>query len=138
MGTNYYLEEDGKHTCHECGQPRNKRIHIGKSSFGWTFALRRDEEEGLVDLESWVRRMCSPNIKRIVDEYGKDVSLESMLVTIVGRYGLSVEKAAREMKQPEDRWFRSNHARPGPLGLARDANGTDTIGTWTMVDGEFR
>lgn len=50
MGMNYYLrknDEDGV----------GRKVHLGKSSAGWTFTFRGDTDNGVVDFDSWVNRV---------------------------------------------------------------------------------
>ena len=70
MGTNYYAELDD---CKYCGRSSD-RIHIGKSSAGWTFGFRgyRDSWELDTTIESeedW-REWLSITPHIIRDEYG--------------------------------------------------------------------
>lgn len=80
MGTNYYLTE--RAPCEHCGRG-DHRIHIGKSSAGWHFALHGIPERGLMDLESW--RALFERAHKIEDEYGVALSPGEMLSIITNR-----------------------------------------------------
>lgn len=78
MGTNYYLRFN---ICENCN--RYDRLHIGKSSCGWTFALHiYPDGDGPKDLAEWKRTMYN---HRIFDEYGKEITMEEMINTIENR-----------------------------------------------------
>jgi hypothetical protein len=77
MGTNYYAKIDA---CPTCGH--GKEIHIGKSSFGWTFSFHAVDEWKLPEMEcgirsykEWLEFLSKPNVK-IFDEYGVEKSLK--------------------------------------------------------------
>lgn len=95
MGTNYYLKSV---RCEHCGRG-SEDLHIGKSSGGWTFALRiypadgdgepnwraRDFDADIVKIESlddWRPLFAKYGI---IDEYGRDVTVDDMLSTITER-----------------------------------------------------
>lgn len=80
MGTNYYVETE---CCPACKRPGAK-LHIGKSSAGWCFALHVDADEGINSLEDWQHIWSAPG-SRIVDEYGREHTAEDMLRTITQR-----------------------------------------------------
>jgi len=44
MGMNYYLRK------------KEERVHLGKSSAGWTFTFRGDKNNGVVDFATWLNR----------------------------------------------------------------------------------
>lgn len=71
MGTNYYLKNK---PCETCGHYKNQK-HIGKSSYGWQFHFRGYREESIVTFLDWMEEIKDPK-KIIVDEYGKEISLE--------------------------------------------------------------
>lgn len=109
MGTNYYVIPQPP--CEHCGRAYEAR-HIGKSSYGWAFGLHVYPEEGIANLSDW--KTCLDG-KRIIDEYGRDISVQEMLDII------------------ERRWH--------PMGLThRDIDGYHCIGTEETCDyliGEF-
>ena len=76
MGTNYYLEK--KDPCPHCGRGFD-RLHIGKFSNGWIFALHVIPELHLFDLRDWQKFWEG---EKIFDEYGQEFSGEDMLKLI--------------------------------------------------------
>lgn len=80
MGTNYYLTRD---TCPCCGQSPF-RIHIGKSSVGWAFALHIIPRAGINGLEDW-KSLWLWSDMQIVDEYGRELEPEQMARVITER-----------------------------------------------------
>lgn len=112
MGTNYYLEE--KPPCESCGRPF-ERLHIGKSSAGWVFALHVIPGE-IDSLKDWQLRWVKPGV-RIVDEYGRQFSPEDMLLIITARL------------RGDDRLMRSVPGKGHCVGHGD--------GTWDLIDGEF-
>lgn len=108
MGTNYYLEFEA---CAACGHPKD-RMHIGKSSMGWVFALHVYPDKGIRDLPDWVA-LFDKTGTRIVDEYRQEIGTRDMLLKIVGR----IPSGPQAIKP--DSWYAENHAVPGPYGLAR-------------------
>ena len=64
MGTNYYVAA-GK-----------KKIHIGKSSCGWTFSFHAMNQ--IVSYRDWLIHILQNDLK-IVDEYNKDISFEEFV-----------------------------------------------------------
>jgi hypothetical protein len=76
VGTNYYHET--KPPCECCGR-EFPRVHIGKSSVGWTFSFHGGDEgaEGLESWADWHRRLREGG--RIVDEYGDEISFDGFV-----------------------------------------------------------
>ena len=129
MGTNFYWLPS---PCPTCGH--GERLHIGKSSAGWTFALHVaaqdwEAEEGLPrDLDGWRALWARPG-SRIVDEYGATLTPEEMNARIT----------QREWRRSA---YASNSAVPGPNGLVRHrVDGVHCIGhgegTWDLIAGVF-
>jgi len=79
MGTNFYLKES---KCKHCGREEDRGKHIGKSSAGWVFALHVYPDEGIRDLDDWLRLFYE---KEIVDEYGKQLTASEMIHWIIDR-----------------------------------------------------
>ena len=88
MGTNYYLrtnepctEEhkiDPAETNWCCYNTGNKLLHIGKSSYGWTFSWHAIPEEKLTTSDEWYERLKDGEIwneygERVTYEYFKDL-----------------------------------------------------------------
>ncbi len=138
MGTNYYLVIPQGAKCIVCGyRPPESREHIGKSSFGRTFALHVYPEYGLSTLDDWKARwkIAAGRGGRITDEYGSVLEPDTMLREITER--------ARECPPeapPFD--YEGNGAEPGPNGLVRrQFDGTRCIGhgdgTYDYIVGDF-
>lgn len=129
MGTNYYLVQQTPCEC--CGRPYED-LHIGKSSWGWCFALRVHPDLGIVDLDDWRKLWAG---RRVRDEYGTDIPIEEMEQIIIDR------RSTRGGPPTAD-WLRQNSAVPGPNGLIRHRiDGQHCIGhgegTWDLIQGEF-
>ena len=132
MGTNFYLHEQSP--CPTCGREYD-RLHIGKSSAGWCFALHVDPDAGIHDLPDWEARWAKPGAV-ILDEYDRLLSPSDMRLIVMARARMGSET-------PEDwYWYFVNDATPGPEGLARRKLGRHCIGhgdgTWDLITGEFR
>ena len=137
MSINYYLQE--RPPCECCNRPY-ERLHIGKSSGGWCFALHVIPNRGIFDLEDW-KIIWSQHGGVITDEYGEVVSKEEMLKIITERH----------MDSPPD-WseeeLKRNYAKLGPNNLLRAMPTTldhcssvkkvvSGSGTWDCVEGNF-
>jgi len=81
MGCNFYLT--AKPPCDHCGRA-HERLHIGKSSAGWCFSLHVDPDNGINDLDDWVRLWSEPGAT-IVNEYGETIAPDAMLKIITER-----------------------------------------------------
>lgn len=67
MGTNYYVTTN---VCPTCGRG-DERIHVGKSSMGWSFSFAWNDGEyykSLAEFKKWLKG------KKILDEYDKPIS----------------------------------------------------------------
>lgn len=73
MGTNYYWIKDA---CDKCGRGDDS-IHIGKSSFGWTFNFHGTDE-----IRSWKEWREALAGQKIEDECGRTITLDE-LATLV-------------------------------------------------------
>ena len=112
MGTNYYLRKknykDNRFDRSDIG------LHIGKSSYGWSFSLH--VIPGIAEnLEDW-EVLWSSRPFVIVDEYGNKVSKEEMLSIVTERGKLSPEHKYSGLKRrhpdiPEDEWDKGTHLR---------------------------
>lgn len=155
MGTNHYFQKGPCPCCGHAPEP----IHLGKSSFGWTYALHirpECEVRTLNDLVKWLKdelgQFKSPQQywPRIADEYGSTLSLDEWLGVVTGR---GVDRgwpdnwwdqgvAGRSWYTSEEDFHRKNHSERGPNGLLRRrVNGEYCIGhgegTWDYCVGEF-
>lgn len=133
MGTNYYWEWPA-FRCTACGhvEPED-RIHIGKSSGGWCFALHVTDD--LRSLEDWKSFWAAkPGQGRIVDDGGQVLSADAMLKIIT-------ERSWAGPTSTDVEFLRRNYAEPGPNGLLRHRIGRAAVGhgegTWDLVAGEF-
>lgn len=128
MGTNFYWLSN---KCDKCGHAEPRR-HIGKSSFGWCFALRVYPSEEIACLDDW-RVILESGGGVIVNEYGQTVTPDEMLRAITDR-NISTAPTSKA-------WFAQNHAVLGPNNLARHAIGGLCVshgpGTWDCLVGEF-
>ena len=88
MGTNYDWVHPPCPTCERA--PSN--IHIGKSSMGWSFTWHKTDT--LKSCQDWFAFMEKGHGK-IVDEYGRDVSLDD--------FKALVERKRGEHKESTDR-----------------------------------
>lgn len=139
MGTNYYLST--QKPCSHCGREYD-RLHIGKSSGGWCFALHVMPDDGINGLDDWQRLWSQPGAT-IRDEYGTEIGKVEMLSRITMRDG--AKDWDGEWWRP---WYRSeqefhdrNSSERGPRGLLRHRIGPHCIahgdGTWDCIVGEF-
>lgn len=136
MGANYYLVID---PCPHCGRGES-RLHIGKSSAGWCFALHVDPDENINSLDDWKSRWEG---NRIEDEYRRTLSPEEMLSVIVDR-SHPMEWGDKKFwgYDNEAEFHRSNCSLRGPNNLLRSkVDGKHCIGhgdgTWDLITGEF-
>lgn len=82
MGTNYYHETPlvNAVTCSCCGQPLccetcdAPRLHIGKSSAGWTFSFQAHTDPPIRSYREWLAHLEAGGTIR--DEYGRVISLD--------------------------------------------------------------
>jgi hypothetical protein len=145
MGTNYYLRQPKGEACPHCGRfDEGEKLHIGKSSFGWCFALHVIPSEGLNDLDDWRMRWRSGVIE---NEYGERLMPEAMDAVITkrgnGKYCHDGHWDAKSWLgyRDEDHFHASNHSERGPKGLLRHKIGRYCVkhgeGTWDCLPGEF-
>ncbi|MEE4144919.1 MAG: hypothetical protein V2I26_08975 [Halieaceae bacterium] len=151
MGTNFYHIKLGTWPCLLCGHTEPpEKLHIGKSSAGWCFALHVIPEKGLNLLSDW-ESLFNSNAGRIEDEYGTPIEPGEMMEIITKR------RSDREWG--EGRWWNysilgrpspyeseadfhdKNNSLRGPNGLLRRRIGWYCIGhgegTWDLVRGDF-
>jgi hypothetical protein len=126
MSTDYYLL---KNVCPHCGTPE-KKIQIGTSSNGWCFGLHVMPYLGIRTLGDWVE-LFADSSSVIKDEYDDTVDAKEMLDIITRR-------SCHPSDGRDSRWYKKNHAIPGPNGLARqNIDGSHIIehgeGTWDYI-----
>lgn len=128
MGTNYYFQK--RPPCKKCGR-EYPRIHIGKSSNCWHFALRIYPEMAINSLKDW-KRIWRRNGK-IFDEYDKEISWKEMESIIT-------ERSYDRREDPTPFWLKENSAKMGYKGLLMhdcfNMCGNEG-GTWDLLQGEF-
>ena len=107
MGTNYYIEK--KEPIEKTLFQMPLRLHIGKSSGGWTFALNTSV---IPTLDEWIKLFKDETLI-ITDEYGRFIA-DSEMVDIITKRSWDKGKIDKD----DDFWER-NHAVRGPNGLAR-------------------
>jgi len=140
MGTNYYwTEEPCPNPCKHCKD--ESRMHIGKSSGGWCFALHVYPEQGINTLGDWKVMFAQPG-SRITNEYGDTVPVHEMLRIITERSWKRESNTVPYGYASEVDFARRNSARIGPNGCWRHAvDGVHCIGngdgTWDYIAGEF-
>lgn len=76
MGTNYYWR---KNICESC--KRYEEIHIGKSSFGWTFSFHGTDE--IRSYKDWIKKLESEG--EIYDEYDEKICLDEFKYLVQAR-----------------------------------------------------
>lgn len=146
MGTNFYLQKPDSNICPHCHRrDEGERLHIGKSSAGWCFALHVHPENGINTLDDW-RNLWSAQGNFIIDEYGDRVSIDDMELRI------TVRSTEKDFDSDKLWWFRSyrseqefhssNYSERGPNGLLRRrVDGIHCIGhgegTYDYITGDF-
>ena len=121
MGTNYFLRQPNK----------PNKLHIGKRSFGWTFALHVGDGAP-DDLLGWVALMLEPGAQ-VEDEYAKQVPVPTMLGHIID---------LPPFTRPDNAGPPPRGGTPGPRGLFRHANEysrppPNLDHTYDLVTGKF-
>jgi len=69
MGTNYYWHPL-TFVCPTCDHTDEEKIHIGKSSAGWTFHFNGTDE--IRSWKDWQAKFCENG--KIIDEYGGTIT----------------------------------------------------------------
>lgn len=132
MGTNYYVKSS---PCACCGHTP-EALHIGKSSAGWTFALHVHPELGLNSLDDWKTYLSD---KGIEDEYGQEISLTDLLITITDRSNKSGRPPGDYASWKQ--FHAANQSMAGPNGLVRWRTSDHCIGhgdgTWDLCVGNY-
>ena len=141
MGTNYYWIKVQPPVCQHCGRSDEvERLHIGKSSAGWCFALHVIPELGIADLPDWEKLWAEPG-SAIVDEYDKPVTVDEMRAVIMARARNKDWNEAPYGYPSWERFHQENYSEQGPVGLLRHRLGPHCVahgaGTWDCLPGEF-
>ena len=153
LSTNFYYHEASCPTCGHTPEP----IHLGKSSVGWTFALKVNPEGGvftLKDVTEWLTdrlgylQTPATEWPKIIDENGQSHTLESFLESVTDRYSPQREQRGWDWDwfEPaytsEKNFHHFNGSERGPRGLLRrQIDGVHCVGhgdgTWDYCTGEF-
>lgn len=146
MGTNYYLYEPDTNHCSCCGRyDAGRKLHIGRSLFGWCFALHVDypigENDwepriGVSSLDDWKNLFKIPG-NVIKDENGKVISVEDMIQIITERKSDQSRPIKRAISA-----IGKTIGESGPNGLIRSKIDKEHCighgeGTWDYIVGEF-
>lgn len=92
MGTNYYAHNT-KNACDKCGRGAEEH-HIGKASFGWKFLFNPFKRS----YKEWIKYLKEEACK-IVDEYGKIVTLEDFIENVQSKQkGISLKDEEMYMR----------------------------------------
>ena len=97
MSTNYYMMKK----CACCGD--KKQIHLGKSSFGWTFIFRGDREIGVIDFNTWnirIKTLLQAGWS-LVDEYEQTTDYRKFIELVISKI-TEKQNQAREFPGPND------------------------------------
>jgi hypothetical protein len=131
MGTNYYVELE---KCPCCGHSK-KRLHLGKLSAGWVFALQVLPDEGLSHLCDW-SNLITQTRAAIVDEYGEAQDWPTLLHQFrTRRWERPWEPGAHSGYTSEAEFHRTNHSMRGPNNLLRSQiDGVHCVGHDGMFD----
>jgi len=93
MGINYYL---AKNYCNKCN--RYESIHIGKSSYGWTFSFRA--YKNIRSFDDWKKEFIG---NRIFDEYGKEITINDFVKMVESKKIFNGKEADNHAKlYPQD------------------------------------
>jgi hypothetical protein len=131
VGLNYYVELE---KCPCCGHTQ-KRLHLGKMSAGWVFALQVLPEEGLNCLDSWQELIVNTRAA-IIDEYGQVVDWPTLRTQIkTRRWEMPWEPGADSRYKSEKEFLQMNQAERGPSNLLRSKiDGIHCVGHDNMCD----
>ncbi len=103
MGTNYYMRYKSK-TC-ECCNRTDEEVHIGKSSYGWTFSFRGYRERCnnpiIKSVKDWAE-ILEDEDTLIVNEYQETVSKDEFWKMI---YSKENEKYNHALLYPNGNWI---------------------------------
>lgn len=154
MGTNYYLVYNEKvtDTCHCCGHEttKQKELHLGESSGGWTFALHVYPEQGIHTWADVLYEILQVTGKGgwIKHEYGTEVEIEMFVDIVTDRssdytleHSIAIATAYNTWYKDVDDYLKRNNAVAGPNNLLRHKLDQYCIGhgggTYDYLVGEF-
>ena len=137
MGMNYYCETGRMFEVEcDCGfrHMMPETLHIGKSSWGWTFSLHVIPEKGLECWRDWEEVL--KDARRIYNEEGENVSLEELRETVLHRARElnDEEKARMEEIAERDGYFLD---RRSWLFGGEDSRKQGEDGDYSIITGEF-
>lgn len=114
------------------------RLHIGKSSGGWCFALHVTDT--IHSLDDWKVKWVEGVIR---DEYEREYTQNEMLriITVRSRPEPVRISPLDPFYKNVDHFLARNHAELGPHNLLRHKIGSNCRGhgdgTWDLIEGEF-
>ena len=124
MGTNVYAEINA---CPHCGVPEEK-LHVGKFSGGWVFALQVYPERGLNNLADWENFAYQNPKLTLIDEYGEIYSIFRLVDAIQNRKWSTVNIRG-------EKFHKQNNSQDAPNNLVRSKiDGVHCIGHEPMCD----
>ena len=145
MSTNYYVMEET--VCEKCGHKQltgKTAHHIGKSSFGWCFALHvfTEDDVTLLTWKDWLEYLQDRTIQ---DDQGDVVPLDEFIQVVTERQMGGKDWGKGDVPPTYDSWqdfFDKNQAVVGPNNLLRRS--LDNLhcvgygeGPWDLVTGDF-
>ena len=131
MGLNYYVELE---KCPCCGHAK-RRLHLGKMSSGWVFALHVIPEEGLGSLYDWDQFLVQTRAA-IIDEGGRVVDWPTLWRQIkTRRWEEPWASGVYPCYRSEEEFLQMNQAERGPNNLLRSKiDGIHCVGYDSMCD----
>lgn len=114
MGTNYYYHLEPKNLCKYCGRhDKQKIIHIGKSSAGWTFTFHGTNK--IKSYKDWLLLfMTQPG--EIFDEYGEEISKENFVKKVESKINAKFNHTTYCRNNPPDQEYAKNNCWLDPEG----------------------
>lgn len=132
MDTNYYIKTGKKEKVicnYGCEHMIDEILHVGAHSNGWKFCLHIIPEKNINGLNDWKPILQNGKIE---DEYGKEISYDDMLNTIVGEYK---DKGLNQVVV-HDAFYKTMLDLNDNLNYVnKDKLGKD--GSYVLVEGEF-
>jgi len=154
MGLNFYLvyneKIDSICPCCEHKTTKDKELHLGKSSNGWTFALHVYPEQGIHTWGDVLYEALQATGKGgwIKDEYGTEVEIDMFVDIVTERsshytieHNIAIATAYNIWYKDVADFLRKKEAVAGPNNLLRPKIGNGCIGhgdgTYDYLVGEF-